>query len=333
MTALLTAAPTWDDALRSYGEWRLGEGGFSPKTWRGEKAGLLSFCDHMLARGARVDTVTREDVTAWWAALTVGTTTRPTRLAQLRSFLGYCRGEGWLDHDPTVRLRAKKPKPAGALKDRLDASELLALLDRANHPHERALLALCINLGLRAGEVTRLQVGDVDLANLTVRVRIDKTDDDDLMPISSDLAAELERWLDIYEDAAPVTRSSFLVPSHYWDNYHQRSIYRHNQSMTHPERVIQRALQELGWETTRGEGVHTLRRSLATCYFDMVEAEESFDSALLATMTLLHHSRPQQTLDYIGRNRAVLARDRAIKGKPFLSKLAGDDCKVLRIAL
>ena len=323
----------WTLALDEYGSWRVGEGDYSPATWAGERSGLNHFGLFMMTRGIYTPAeVTREDVTAWYTALQVGPSTKPTRVSQLRTFLKFCREEGLMDSDPTVRLRAKKSRSSGATKDRLDAAELLALLDLCRLPHERIMLALCINLGLRASELTRLRVGDVDLERHEIRVRIEKTDEDDLMPISEDLADELSRWLDHYEDHAQVLHQSYLVPSHYWDNHNGRSIYRHLQPTTHPERVIKRALKGAGWSEIKGEGVHTVRRSLATVYFDMVEAEESFDSALLATMTLLHHSRPQTTLDYIGRNRAVLARDRAIKGKRFLSKLAGvEDCKVLRV--
>jgi hypothetical protein len=86
--------------------------------------------------------------------------------------------------------------------------------------------------------------------------------------------------------------------------------------------VVKRALAKLGWEDVKGEGIHTVRRSVARIFFDAAEAEESFHEALLGTMRLLHHDRAETTLRYIGVDRQTLARDRFLRGRPFLTRLA-----------
>lgn len=327
-----------DYALRRYETWRLDEAGFSPLTWAGEKSGLLAFVDAMGGRGRHYPaTLTHEDAAAWWAfQSTLQESTRATRLHQVRSFLGYCSKRGWLQGDPTALLRA--PRPPAAWRERLDVEELLSLLDAADthSPRDRVLLALALNLGLRGGEISKLTIRDVDLDGGWLRVQISKTrDEDDAMPISLDLSRELTRWLGVYAVAVPgLTPASYLVPSVYASDP-RGIIYRHEKPYTEPYRTVQRALSAIGWESTKQEGVHTVRRSVARIYFDMVEADEgsSFDSALLATMTLLHHKRPETTLHYIGRDRAVLARDRMLRGKAFLSRLATDaGTPTLRIA-
>jgi integrase len=320
-TTLRKPDATFRTALKEYEHWRLHRANFSLKTWAGEKPGLLKFVDLMIARGRTyVGSLTEEDVNTWWDLSTssLAPSTQKTRLAQLRSFLRFCIARGWLESNPTVLLRAKVP--AKGARDRLTADELLALVDLAENPRDRVLLALATNLGVRGGEIARLRLRDLNLRAETIRVHVDKTNEVDDMPLSAELTLELHRWLEAYR-GTPYSPASFLVPSIYFDNYNQRWLYRHDKAFTEPYRVVQAALTKMGWDT-HGEGVHTVRRSVATLFFDMIEADESFDSALVATMALLHHARPEQTLEYVGRKRATMARDRVLKGHSFLTRLA-----------
>jgi integrase len=321
-TTLRKPDATLRTALREYEHWRLHRANFSIKTWAGEKPGLLAFIDTMHTRGRTyVGSLTEEDVNAWWDSLSLAPSTQKTRLAQLRSFVKFCIARGWLERNPTVLLRAKVP--AKGDRDRLEADELLTLVDLAETPRDRVLLALAANLGLRGGEISRLRLRDLNLRAETIRVHVDKTNEVDDMPLSAELAVELRHWLEEYGRNTCYNPASFLVPSVYFDNYNQRWIYRHDKAFAEPYRVVQGALTKMGWDT-KGEGVHTVRRSVATLFFDMIEADETFDSALVATMALLHHARPEQTLEYVGRKRATMARDRVLKGHSFLSRLAGD---------
>jgi integrase len=273
-----------------------------------------------------VASITHTHVTGWWDQLAVGDSTKPTRLAQLRSFLNYCRLRDWCTHDPSALLRA--PRPAPVPRERLDPTELLTLLDVVSDPSHRVLLALAVNLGLRGGEIQQIRLRDVDLDASEIKVNVEKTHGEiDPMPISSDLYGELWRWLTLYTEACAddgLGRDSYLVPSRYVQPSTRRVFYRHHKPIGQPYDVVQEALRRIGWDDVVGEGVHTVRRSVARIYFDMIEAEETFDSAMLATMTLLHHHKPETTLKYIGRDRLTLARDRMLKGKPFLSRLTGD---------
>lgn len=325
MTTARVLIPSLDGALAEFRRWRLDLAGFSVKTWAGEKSGLLAFIDLMVTFGVTsVDGIERAHVEAWWLTLPHKDSTKATRLSQLRTFLGFCVEQGWLTHDPSALLRAEKPLPV--LRERLDPGELLALLEAADGPRDRILLALCMNLGLRSSEIKRLTVRDVDLSNGEITVRVEKTRTaPDPMPITEDLAVELRLWLAEYFRTTAqdgLTNASYLVPSRFVVPRTGRVIYRHSKPMSDPEDAVHKALARVGWDDSKGEGVHTVRRSVARIYFDMIEETESFDSALLATMTLLHHTRPETTIRYIGRDRLTLARDRILRGQPFLTKLA-----------
>lgn len=319
-------------ALKEYERWRLHEAGFSPRTWAGEKPGLLAFVDYITDAGVHYcNGIKAFHINAWWSDLGLSENTRATRLNQLRVFVEYCIHRGWMEQDPTVLLRA--PRPAPAARERLTAGELLELIELAPHPHARIVLAIAANTAMRTSEIRDLRLRDVHLDRHELTVRVQKTrTPEDPMPVSVELDRELRRWLDHYMDSCAVTPRSFLVPGTYYDNVNGRHVYRPDRAfgVNYAAGVVKEALVRLGWETTLGEGIHTVRRSIARLFFDAKEAEESFDSALLATMELLHHVRSETTLLYIGQSRGKLARDSVLKGKPFLTTLAPGAARNLR---
>jgi integrase len=302
------------DAVDDYGTYRLTRAHVSPATWRGEWPGLRAFAED--AGDPDVAEVDVFDIDDWWDNRLSGLSdsTRATRLAQLRSFFRWLIDTGQRTDDPTRLLRAPAVTPE--VRQRLSADDLLRLLDVARTPRDRALLALASNLALRGSEIARLRWRDIRWGERAIVVHIDKTHQADEMPLSADLLDELVRWAPY----AITGGTDYLIPSQHVGP--QGVTYRWESPVGEPYAVVKYALEQIGWDSTRYEGVHTIRRSVARLFFDKVEAEETFDSALLATMTLLHHSRPETTLAYIGRDRATMARDRILKGQRFLSALA-----------
>lgn len=320
----VTTGPSLHAAVRLYGQHRVAN--YALATWVGEAPGLLAFADNCAVAGVeRFEELGTDLLDDWWASTkcTYVEATSDTRLHQLRAFLGWARKKGWLVDDPTVFIRAIRPAPK--LRERLDARGLLDLVDAADFPQHRIILALCANLGVRQAELKRLLIRDVDLDDGTIAVRVTKTSDTppDPMPITEELDGELRRWLAHYRAAVPVTLLSHLVPAQHVGK--QGVTYHPGRTISEPEDVVKRALGRLGWteEETKGEGIHLVRRSLARIFFDAAEAEASYNEALLGTMRLLHHDRSETTLRYIGVDRQTLARDRFLRGRPFLTRLAG----------
>jgi integrase len=317
-TAQGVDTPTLRQALEAYQDWRTRQARFSLRTWAGEKPGLLGFVDQ-IGCDRPVTEITDTDLDAWWDALTVADSTRKTRLAQLRSFLRYCTElRGWMDRDPSLLLRAGTVMPTQ--RQRLTRNELLALLDQARTPRDRILLALAMNLALRGSEIAGLRIRDVNLTAAEISVRIEKTGKADIMPITVELDVELKHWLRVYRMACPDLRpDSYLVPSQFFQPSTGKTTWRHAVKYAEPHRVVQAALEKLGWPSTLREGVHTIRRSVARVAYDMMVAEGD-PEALMTTMRLLHHSNPEVTLRYIGYDRQTEARDRFLKRQRFLTR-------------
>ncbi|MGH3505667.1 MAG: tyrosine-type recombinase/integrase [Nocardioidaceae bacterium] len=132
---------------------------------------------------------------------------------RLAAFFRDCHHRG-LIRDDLLRLVEpmrvdKKPRqqPAPHL--------LLAMLDATSNARDRCFLAVAINTGLRQGEIVRLRVHDVHLAEGHLDVAIGKTGDHDLQPITSDLDQELRRWLTQYSAdlGRRLGEEAFLFPA------------------------------------------------------------------------------------------------------------------------
>jgi site-specific recombinase XerD len=334
------------EALAEYEQYRLGRGAVSPNTVRGERPGLQQFVDALDGRSlSDWRWLTREDLEAWWDDLLQGPlspATRELRLSQVRSFLGWARTMNYINYDPTALIHAHVP--AKAARNRLSAAQLLGLLDLAAYPGDRAVLAVAANLGLRGGEIARLRIGDYNQATGTLRVHVDKTNQVDDMPVSADLARELDIWLRHYLDVCrEAGKTAYLFPAKHVSHHKGTITYRPDSPVGKPFLIAQRALQAAldtglispdqwgdqaedqvdddGAVLAGREGIHTIRRSIARIYFDDILASGGESEALLATMALLHHSKTETTLRYIGYDRQVEARDQHLRGKAFLTRM------------
>lgn len=144
-------------------------------------------------------------ITAFLTHLEIGrgnsVSTRNTRLAAIRSLFGYAYLHA-PEHAATItRVLAIPPKRCDrAIVGYLSATEAAAVIaapDRAtwNGRRDHALLALAIQTGLRASELTGLLIADVHLQT-GAHVRCHgKGRKDRVTPLTSDVAATLKVWL------------------------------------------------------------------------------------------------------------------------------------------
>jgi integrase len=247
---------------------------------------------------------------------------------RLKGFLAYLSRKGWCRGDLLDGVRAPK---RGARRDflRLSADELLTMLDTAEHPRDRAMLAMGMNTGLRANELTAIRLGAIDLEAGEFFTTITKTADTDYMPITADLDAELRLWLTYYQQACgPLQGHWYAFPAKEAHHYRGQAGWRVLEAgklkpeapCSNPHRIARRALLSLGYPEDRlqQEGFHTLRRSVARLYFDQVSAS-GYDGALRQTSALLHHRSSRTTELYLGLDMERDKRDNRLKGQVFLT--------------
>lgn len=247
--------------------------------------------------------------------------------SHLRSFFRWCVERGLMKSSPMGTVVTRKGEKRERLH--LSADQVMQLIESAPHPRDRMVIALGANTALRASEVTSLRIGDVDLDQGTLRAKITKSRIEDYRPITSDLDRELRRWLTFYaEECGTLDNDWYLCPAKYrfgflrdeagvqLDDYQR---LRPTVRLSHPHEVVQRGLARMGLPT-RGEGLHTLRRSVGRLYFDTLR-DEGYDGALQSTKALLNHRNASTTELYLGLDPERRRRDESLKGKPFLSAM------------
>ncbi|WP_298751035.1 tyrosine recombinase XerC [uncultured Serinicoccus sp.] len=182
------------------------EKGRSPHTVRAYLADLRAL-DTFLARREVPDAaaVRLGDLRAWLAGLGAAGAARSSvsrRAACTKTFFRWAQRTGRLPADPALRLLA--PGKDAYLPGVLRAPQAAALMDLAAvaaddddplHQRNRAMLELLYASGMRVGELTGLDIDDVDLRSGTARV-LGKGGKERIVPFGTPATEATTAWLD-----------------------------------------------------------------------------------------------------------------------------------------
>lgn len=131
------------------------------------------------------------DLREVWAPATIKQAT-----CAARSFFAWCTEEGWLEENPALALRV--PPVPRRVQRTLSDEEVRAMLracdDSPKGRRDAALVSLLLDSGLRASEVCRLAVEDLDLEEGLLVVQI-KGGDQGVGYFGDATVRRLRRWL------------------------------------------------------------------------------------------------------------------------------------------
>lgn len=306
-------------------------GGLAENTLKGDRSSLMQL---LTATGnINVKSIEPRHIDQLFAGKgDIRVSTRNMLLTRLRVFFDWCMGRNYTNQDPTREVRRGRDNTDNRLFVPLDRFD--ELLDAADNPRDRMVVALGLYLFIRASEVSTLRVGDVDLDASEVRVQIHKTRDSDVMPICQELDEELRRWLSWYAGNIdePLTAEMCLIPQkqdfravpgpeagRFVVTEEKITRVKPFAPIARPWEPVQRALSSLGYPTKR-EGGHTLRRSGARALFETIKGTDGTDGALQQVKVMLHHKNVAMTEHYLGIAPERIARDNRLKGRPMFAR-------------
>lgn len=161
-----------------------------PTTLREHKTvirGLVDKIGDMEIRAVRVT-----HLQDWIAGQQVQASTIRHRISVVRSFFRWAQEHQIIRHDPMVGIRApRQPRAVPRAIPEQDVNELIRGL-RDNRA--RLVIGLMLHLGLRVGEVSRLEMADFDFVNETVRI-IGKGGHERILPLVAPLRPFLADYL------------------------------------------------------------------------------------------------------------------------------------------
>jgi len=154
------------------------------------------------ARGHSIPT--KEDLRAFTQAMLTSGLKRQTiriRMRSIRVFAGFLEREGIVDESPMSGVEI--PRVPITFPEVLSAADLQRLLRAARTGtwygiRNHAMIATLCDTGLRLGELIGLDVGDVDLRTLSIRVRNGKGNKERRVYMGRTLARSLRRWMEVH---------------------------------------------------------------------------------------------------------------------------------------
>lgn len=166
------------------------------KHYRRDLDALLAWCEQQDIE--RWDTLDSEHIRTYTgAAFRKGLSARSLqrRLSASRTFFRYLLREKHVSRNPVDSVSA--PKGKKRLPGNLDADRMARLLEIPGEgplvDRDRAILELLYSSGLRLAELVDLNLGDVDLADATVRVT-GKGNKDRIVPVGRLARQAVKRW-------------------------------------------------------------------------------------------------------------------------------------------
>lgn len=218
----------WTQAIEGFGKYIGVERGLSPHTRRAYESDVRQLTVHT---GAEIDParIDSDHIRAWLASLhrRRSPATLGRKLASVRSFFRWLIREGVVREDPTAglpmpKLEKRLPRPLS-----VDDCEQLITKDRRirRQPapeggdrerrarwmtlRDRALVELLYGTGIRIGELVTLDVRDLELRALEVRV-MGKGRKERIVPIPEQARCALDAWLEVRRHSGVMSEPLFI---------------------------------------------------------------------------------------------------------------------------
>lgn len=176
--------------VRLYIDQRSQAGEFAPATIVGVRWTLLDFAVFIGPKPLRQ--ICGTDVERYLSQYPIARSTARARFSQIRTFSRWLVRQGYFRADPTEHLRT--PRQPKAVPRAYRPEQVCHLLERCPDSRARLVCLLMAQEGLRACEVSRLELGDVDFNERLMLVR-GKGNRERILPLSMQTWETLTAYL------------------------------------------------------------------------------------------------------------------------------------------
>ena len=227
--------------------------------------GSYGFLEHMVAMSGEEEpllaSVTQREVRSFLGALHRASRARRSiarKLAAVKSLMRFCVSRGHRDDNPAIGVRSPKlEKRLPTVLDRSEAAALMSAPDAgsATGARDRAILELLYSSGIRRGELASIELRDVDLHSLQLRV-LGKGRKERIVPFGTAAANALRSYLHRRDALLNEGTSTALFIGENGAPLSTNAIYR----------LVRRYMGSVTEQTRKSP--HVLRHSFATHLLD-----------------------------------------------------------------
>lgn len=246
----------WEKIIAGWGRHLRLERGLSPRTVEAYTGNLADFANH-LGYNKHPNAVSKSDIEEYLVVLyerRTAPTTQARTLSALRAFFRYLMATGEVADSPTAHITS--PKCGRHLPDTLSTREIdsmIAAIDPTTPSghRDRAIIEVLYSCGLRASELTSLELNDIFWKEGVVRIT-GKGNKQRLVPISEEAKRQLRLWLECRPQVATATSGSVVFLNNRGGGISRMSVFN----------IVTSAARQAG--ITKSISPHTLRHSFAT---------------------------------------------------------------------
>jgi len=258
-----------EKVIREFGTYLENERNLSPHTKRNYLVDLNQFRgfleDHDILPGGRLDQIDHMVIRSFLSSFyrkKAKRTTVSRKVAALRSFFNFLVRRGRIKQSPAEMVQS--PRTDKYLPVSLSVDEVFSLLkvsfeDDPAGRRDRAILELLYSSGVRVGELTGLNLGDIDLDQGVMKVR-GKGKKERIVPVGRPALSALSAYL--------VKRKELIRAGA--ENYLEAPIFVNRRGTRLTERSVARIVEKYIRMSgvNKRVGPHTLRHSFATHLLD-----------------------------------------------------------------
>jgi len=250
-------------AIKQFQDYMIVQKGFSPKTVTAYSSDLQKFGEYLVNQGlpSEVEKIETQDVVSYLSFLThsgnnkkpILVISRARKLASIRSFFTFLRKRKILEVSPADDIPIPKlPHKEIDFLTIKEYQKLLSVIAKTASPffklRDLAIISLFISTGIRVSELVSLELNNVDLDYLTIKV-FRKGAKEQTIPISEEMGDLLKQYLEI----RPETDNQHLFISKKRNGVKANTVYC----------LVKKYLELAGLEKNK-KGPHILRHTCIT---------------------------------------------------------------------